>query len=160
MPWLFAVAPYIDIMTTSNPTTPNSVPSPEEFAKMLETADKGTEAPKAVWQLRAEANPDKPYNGMDEDDMWEAGQKIVDELYEQNPHCVFTKMITVHLLKNIRQYAMERSREMFEQNEKAALAWAADVGWLSHAVYALECMDISCTGDDFIFNKATGKNSQ
>ncbi len=123
---------------------------------MLETAEKGTEVTKATWEIRAEANPEKPYNGQTPEEMWETAQVLVDEIYEQNPHAVFTKMITLHLLKNIRGYCMERSNDMFEAGERSAMAWAVDVGLTNQSITALTSLDISCTGDDFLYNEAKG----
>ncbi len=129
-------------------TTPDSI-NAADLEKALETAVKEPESAKATWQIRREANPDKPFNGMDIQEASDYVEYVIDQIIDEQPNVVIAKMIAARLIANVACQQQEVGEMLLEQNERSAgLAWIKDSGRLWAIQEQLRRIDVS--DNDFI----------
>ena len=104
---------------------------------------------KASWRIRSEADPDKPFNGMDIDEASNYVEYVIDQIVDEQPNVVIAKMIAARLIANIACQQQEVGEMLLAQSEKSAsLAWIKDAGRLWAIQEQLRRIDVS--DNDFI----------
>ena len=129
-------------------TTPDSI-NTADLEKALETAVKEPENAKCTWELRREANPDKPFNGMDIEEVGDYVDYIIDQIIDEQPNVVVAKMIAARLIGNIACQQQEVGEMILQNGDKTpGLAWVKDSGRLWSIQEQLRRIDVA--NNDFI----------
>jgi hypothetical protein len=132
---------------TTTPDVPDTF-SNEQLTEMLDTAPSEAKVEKRICEIRREANPDEPYNGMSRQQLIEWTDEVIEKFLEEQPHVIAAKAVACKLIRKIADQQAEMADMYASEGKECADAWYRDYGQMIACLNLLSGTDLH--PDDFI----------